>query len=418
MNLKYIITFILIIAILTLGIFTSLNGLSIGNYDIMPMKEGITLGLDLRGGVYVVLEAQDTESDPINDEKMSRAIATIRQRVDGLGVTEANVSKQGDRRIRVSIPDIQDPESALELIGKTAQLEFIGPDEKVILTGSQVVDSKAVYQKNKMGVEQPVVTLELNKDGTKAFADATKKFINQPIAIVLDGEVISAPNVINEITTGEAIITGQNNLEEAADLSTLIRAGALPVTLEAVEIRSIGPTLGQDSLSKSITAAFIGILLVFLFMILYYRVPGFVASIALVFYILVFFIILIGINTTLTLPGIAGLILSIGMAVDANVIIFERIKEELKLGKTRRTAIASGFSRALTSILDSNITTIIAGIVLFFFGTGPIKGFAVTLMIGIGVSMFTAIIATRYLLQLVVKMNIFSSTKLYGAGGK
>ena len=384
----------------------------------MPMKEGITLGLDLRGGVYVVLEAQDTESDPINDEKMSRAIATIRQRVDGLGVTEANVSKQGDRRIRVSIPDIQDPESALELIGKTAQLEFIGPDEKVILTGSQVVDSKAVYQKNKMGVEQPVVTLELNKDGTKAFADATKKFINQPIAIVLDGEVISAPNVINEITTGEAIITGQNNLEEAADLSTLIRAGALPVTLEAVEIRSIGPTLGQDSLSKSITAAFIGILLVFLFMILYYRVPGFVASIALVFYILVFFIILIGINTTLTLPGIAGLILSIGMAVDANVIIFERIKEELKLGKTLRTAIESGFSRALTSILDSNITTIIAGIVLFFFGTGPIKGFAVTLMIGIGVSMFTAIIATRYLLQLVVKMNIFSSTKLYGAGGK
>ena len=418
MNLKYIITFILIIAILTLGIFTSLNGLSIGNYDIMPMKEGITLGLDLRGGVYVVLEAQDTESDPINDEKMSRAIATIRQRVDGLGVTEANVSKQGDRRIRVSIPDIQDPESALELIGKTAQLEFIGPDEKVILTGSQVVDSKAVYQKNKMGVEQPVVTLELNKDGTKAFADATKKFINQPIAIVLDGEVISAPNVINEITTGEAIITGQNNLEEAADLSTLIRAGALPVTLEAVEIRSIGPTLGQDSLSKSITAAFIGILLVFLFMILYYRVPGFVASIALVFYILVFFIILIGINTTLTLPGIAGLILSIGMAVDANVIIFERIKEELKLGKTLRTAIESGFSRALTSILDSNITTAIAGIVLFFFGTGPIKGFAVTLMIGIGVSMFTAIIATRYLLQLVVKMNIFSSTKLYGAGGK
>lgn len=418
MNLKYIIIFMLIVAIIALGVFTSFNGLSIGNYEVMPMKEGIKLGLDLRGGVYVVLEAQGTEKDPITDEKMARAIATIRQRVDGLGVAEANVSKQGDKRIRVSIPDVQDQESALALIGKTAQLEFIGPDEKVILTGSQVIDSKAVYQKDKMGVEQPVVTLELNKDGTKSFASATKEFKDQQIAIVLDGEVISAPNVVNEITDGKAVITGQESLEEAADLSTLIRAGALPVTLEAVEIRSVGPTLGQDSLSKSITAAFIGILLVFLFMILYYKVPGFVASIALVFYILVFFMILIGINTTLTLPGIAGLILSIGMAVDANVIIFERIKEELRLGKTLRTAIESGFSRALTSILDSNITTMIAGIVLFFFGTGPIKGFAVTLMIGIGVSMFTAIIVTRYLLQLVVKINIFSNTKLYGAGGK
>jgi preprotein translocase subunit SecD len=418
MNLKYIIIFILIIAILALGVFTSFNGLSIGNYDIIPMKEVIKLGLDLRGGVYVVLEAQETEEDPINDEKMSRAIATIRQRVDGLGVAEANVSKQGDNRIRVSIPDIQDQESALELIGKTAQLEFIGPDEEVILTGAQVVDSKAVYQKSEMGVEQPVVTLEFNDEGTKAFADATEKFIKQPIAIVLDGEVISSPNVQNVITNGEAIITGQNSLQEAADLSTLIRAGALPVTLKAVEIRSVGPTLGQDSLSKSLTAALIGILLVFLFMIIYYRLPGFIASIALVFYVLLFFTILVGINTTLTLPGIAGLILSIGLAVDANVIIFERIKEELKLGKTLRTALDSGFSRALTSILDSNITTIIAGAVLFFFGTGPIKGFAVTLMIGIGVSMFTAIIITRYLLRLVIKMNIFSNTKLYGAGGK
>lgn len=418
MNLKYIIIFILIIAILALGVFTSFNGLSIGNYDIIPMKEVIKLGLDLRGGVYVVLEAQDSEEDPINDEKMTRAIATIRQRVDGLGVAEANVSKQGEKRIRVSIPDIKDQESALELIGKTAQLEFIGPDEEVILNGAQVVDSKAVYQKSEMGVEQPVVTLEFNDEGTKAFADATEKFIKQPIAIVLDGEVISAPNVQNVITNGEAIITGQNSLEEAADLSTLIRAGALPVTLEAVEIRSVGPTLGQDSLSKSLTAALIGILLVFLFMIIYYRLPGLVASIALVFYVLFFFTILVGINTTLTLPGIAGLILSIGLAVDANVIIFERIKEELKLGKTLRTALDSGFSRALTSILDSNITTIIAGGVLFFFGTGPIKGFAVTLMIGIGVSMFSAIIITRYLLRLVIKMNIFSNTKLYGAGGK
>ncbi|HHT51152.1 MAG TPA: protein translocase subunit SecD [Eubacteriaceae bacterium] len=418
MDLKYIIVFILILTILSLGVFVAINGISIGNYDILPMKEAIKLGLDLRGGVYVVLEAEDSKEDPVNDEKLSRAIATIRQRVDAFGVAEASVSKQGEKRIRVSIPDIQDQERALELIGKTAQLEFIGPDDKVILTGSQVVDSKAVYQKNEMGVEQPVVTLVFNSEGTKAFAEATKKFVNQKISIVLDGDVISDPNVLHEITEGEAIITGQGSLEEAARLSTLIRAGALPVTLKAIEIRTVGPTLGQDSLSKSLIAGLIGIILVFLFMTIYYRLPGFLSSIALMFYVLIFFAIIISINVTLTLPGIAGLILSIGMAVDANVIIFERIKEELNLGKTLRTSIDSGFSRALTSILDSNITTIIAGVVLFFLGSGPIKGFSVTLMIGIGVSMFTAIVVTRYLLRIVIRANIFSNIKLYGAGGK
>lgn len=415
MNAKYTIIFILILAIIGMGVFVEINGLSLGNYDVVPIKEGINYGLDLRGGTYVVLEAKDTPNDPVNDEKMARAIATIRQRVDALGVAEASVAKQGTKRIRVSIPDIQDQEKALEIIGKTARLEFIGPDEKVILTGGQVVDSKGVYQSNETGAEQPVVTLKFNSEGTKAFAEATEKFINQPISIVLDGQVISAPHVQNAITTGEAVITGQQSLEEAGNLATLIRAGALPVNLEPVEIRSVGPTLGQDTLSRSIKAASIGILLVFLFMIIYYRLPGVIASIALVAYMILFFGTLVTINTTLTLPGIAGLILSIGMAVDANVIIFERIKEELKLGKTIRSSIDSGFSNALSSILDGNITTMIAGIVLFFFGTGPIKGFAVTLMIGIVISMITALFITKYLMRLVVKMNLFTSTKLYGA---
>ncbi|MCR1898209.1 protein translocase subunit SecD [Irregularibacter muris] len=415
MNAKYTIIFILILAIIGMGVFVEINGLSLGNYDVVPIKEGINYGLDLRGGTYVVLEAKDTPNDPVNDEKMARAIATIRQRVDALGVAEASVAKQGTKRIRVSIPDIQDQEKALEIIGKTARLEFIGPDEKVILTGGQVVDSKGVYQSNETGAEQPVVTLKFNSEGTKAFAEATEKFINQPISIVLDGQVISAPHVQNAIATGEAVITGQQSLEEAGNLATLIRAGALPVNLEPVEIRSVGPTLGQDTLSRSIKAASIGILLVFLFMIIYYRLPGVIASIALVAYMILFFGTLVTINTTLTLPGIAGLILSIGMAVDANVIIFERIKEELKLGKTIRSSIDSGFSNALSSILDGNITTMIAGIVLFFFGTGPIKGFAVTLMIGIVISMITALFITKYLMRLVVKMNLFTSTKLYGA---
>lgn len=415
MKLKYIVIFVLIVAIIGLAGFTAIEGLSIGKYDIIPMKDAINFGLDLRGGVYVVLEAKDTPDDPVNEEKMSRAVATIRQRVDGLGVSEASVAKQGNKRIRVSIPDVQDQEKALDIIGKTAQLEFIGPDGKVILTGEQVVDSKAVYQQTEIGGEQPVVTLKFDEKGTKAFAKATEEFINQPISIVLDGQVISAPTVNNVISDGEAVITGQKDLQEAGDLSTLIRAGALPVALEPVEIRGVGPKLGQDSLSQSTTAALIGIALVFAFIILYYRVPGFAASIALMIYMILFFGILISLNTTLTLPGIAGLILSIGMSVDANVIIFERIKEELKLGKSLRAAVDSGFSRALSSILDANITTLIAGIVLFFFGTGPVKGFAVTLMVGIGVSMITAIFITRYLVKLLIKTNIFTNTKLFGA---
>ena len=414
MNLKSFIILALIIAVIFLGAYTAINGLSLGNYEILPMKEGINFGLDLRGGVYVVLEAQTSKEDPVTDEKMSRAIATIRQRVNGLGVTEATVTKQGKNRIRVSIPDIQDQDKALDIIGKTAQLEFIGPDGNVILTGEEVKDSQAVYQQAKTG-EQPVVTLKFNKKGTTAFAEATKKFINQPISIVLDGEAISSPYVQNTITNGEAVITGQSSLEEASDLSTLIRAGALPVSLNPVEVRTVGPTLGQDALSQSIKAAIIGVGLVFVFMILYYRLPGIVASLALVVYILLFFLILVSINTTLTLPGIAGLILTIGMAVDANVLIFERMKEELRLGKTLKSAMDSGFSRALPSILDSNITTIIAGIILFFFGTGSIRGFAVTLMIGIGVSMITAIFVTRYLLRLILNTNLFTNTKLYRA---
>lgn len=415
MNWKYSIILILIIALIGIGVFTAVNGITLGKYEVLPIKEGINFGLDLRGGAYVVLEAVDSKADPVTDEKMSRAIATIRQRVDGLGVSEATVTKQGNNRIRVSIPDIQDQENALDIIGKTAQLEFIGPDEEVILTGDQVKDSQAVYQQTDTGVEEPVVTLKLNKEGTSAFAKATEQFIGQPISIVLDGETISAPYVNTAITNGEAVITGQSTLEEASDLSTLIRAGALPVSLEPVEVRTVGPTLGQDALSKSISAGMIGIALVFVFMILYYRVPGIVASLALLVYMLLYFLILVSIHTALTLPGIAGIILTIGMAVDANVIIFERIKEELKLGKTLNSAINSGFSRALTSILDSNTTTIIAGVALFFFGTGTIKGFAVTLMIGIGVSMVTAIFVTRYLLRLFVKTNLVTNTKLYGA---
>ena len=245
--------------------------------------------------------------------------------------------------------------------------------------------------------------------------DVTGYQPERAISIVLDEEVISAPEVMAHITDGKAVIDGMPDIEAAAELATLIKAGALPVDLEAVEIRTVGPTLGANSLERSVRAGFIGILLVMAFMVLYYRIPGLAASLALVVYIIIVLLVLVSINAALTLPGVAGILLSIGMAVDANVIIFERLKEELRNGKSLRPAIDAGFKRAFTTILDSNVTTLIAAAVLFYLGAGPIQGFAVTLSIGIITSMFTAIVITRLLLKLMVGMNITRNTKLYGA---
>jgi preprotein translocase subunit SecD len=339
---------------------------------------------------------------------------TIRQRIDTLGVSEPTITKQGDNRIRVSIPSVSDQEEALDLIGKTAQLEFVGPDGAVILTGKDVVDSKGVMQTDSSGLEKAVVTLKFSEEGTKLFADATQKYIGQVIQIKLDEEIISSPTVNVAITNGEAVIEGIGDIEEAGNLASLIRGGALPVKLVPIEVRTVGPTLGQNSLNKSIYAGMIGIGLVLIFMLIFYRGLGIIADLALIIFIIIFMIILTALNVTLTLPGIAGLILTIGMAVDANVIIFERIKEEARLGKSLLTAIDAGFSRAFSTIMDSNVTTLIAGFVLFFLGSGSVQGFAVTLILGILVSMFTAVVITKQLVILLVKAELFKSNTFYG----
>ena len=407
--------FILVLVVMAFVSFVMINGLQIGIYQILPIKETVNYGLDLTGGVYVVLEAKETKGDPITDEKINRAVAIIQERIDGLGVSEPIIAKQGENRIRVSIPDMQDQKEALDVIGKTAQLEFVGPDGEVILTGEQVQESNAVYQTDETSARSPVVTLKFNKKGTEAFADATAKYINQIIEIKLDGEAISSPQVQTVITGGEAIITGMADIEEAGNLATLIQAGALPVELEPVEVRTVGPTLGQDSLDKSIIGGAIGISLVLAFMLIYYRMPGFIADLALIIYVLLNFLVYALIGVTITLPGVAGIILSIGMAVDANVIIFERIKEELRIGKSLGAAIDSGFKEAFSSIFDGNVTVIIAGVVLFALGSGTVKGFAVTLLIGTAISMFTALTITRHLLKMFVNTGIAKNTKLYGA---
>lgn len=414
MKAKNLALFIVIILLISFFAYIAAYGLNIGKYEVLPVKELIKLGLDLRGGATVLLEAKDDANDPVNDEKMERAIATIRQRIDSLGVTEPVIVRQGTRRIEVQLPEIQDPQRAMEMIGQTAQLEFREENGNVVLTGNDIKKAEANYASTDGIKEQPIVALELTSEGAKKFAEATSRNVGKIIGIYLDDEPISLPTVQDAITEGKAQITGSRTIEEAADLATLIRAGALPVELETMSVTSVGPQLGANSFERSIAAGKIGVILVLLFMLVYYRLPGLVADIALILYIIIDLTILASLKATLTLPGIAGIILSIGMAVDANVIIFERIKEELKLGKTIRASIDSGFRRAFLAILDSNITTLIAAIVLFYFGTGPIKGFAVTLSVGILSSMFTALVVTRYLLKLLVGSNLIKSTKLFG----
>ena len=416
MKSKSLIVFLAIILFISFFAYIAVYGLNIGKYEILPVKNLIKLGLDLRGGATVLLQAKDNPNDPINDEKMSRAIATIRERIDTIGVTEPVISKVGENRIEVQLPEIQDPQRALEIIGQTAQLEFIEEETKtVILTGDDIKKAQADYVPSKDGLGQaPAVAFELSPEGAKKFAEATKRNIDKVIGIYLDKKPISLPTVESEIPDGKGVITGSATMEEAGDLATLIRAGALPVELETLSVTSVGPQLGANSFEQSIRAGQIGVLLVLIFMLIFYRLPGLVSDIALVLYTLIVLTVLASLKATLTLPGIAGIILSIGMAVDANVIIFERIKEEMRLGKTLRAAIDSGFRRAFLTIFDSNITTLIAALVLFFFGTGPIKGFAVTLSIGIVTSMFTAILVTRYLLKLLVRSNLTKNLKLFG----
>ncbi|MEF9917921.1 MAG: protein translocase subunit SecD [Eubacterium sp.] len=411
---KSTILLIIFIAFLAFCSYILIHGLNIGIYDVGKIGDHVHYGLDLTGGVNVVLQAEATDDSGITTEKMDSTVAAIKKRVDSMGVSEATVAKQGEDRIRVSIPSVQDQQQALDMIGKTAQLEFVGPDGNVILTGKDVVDSKAVQQNTSNNIEQAVVTLKFNEEGTKLFADATQKYLNKKIEIRLDDEVISSPNVNVAITNGEAVIEGMENMEEAGNLAELIRGGALPVKLSPLEVTTIGPTLGQDSLNQSIFAGAIGILAVLIFMLVFYRGLGFIADLALIVYIIVDLLLMVLMNVTLTLPGIAGMILSVGMAVDANVIIFERIKDESRSGKSLNAAIDAGFKRAMTTIIDSNVTTLIAGFVLFFMGSGSVQGFAITLVLGIIVSLLTAVVITKHLIKLVVNTELVNSNKFYG----
>ncbi|MFA0815963.1 MAG: protein translocase subunit SecD [Anaerofustis sp.] len=376
-----------------------------GVYDIQPTNQLLNYGLDLTGGVYIVLQADESAGN-ITDDTLDKAIATIRTRIDSLGVKEPTITKQDNDKIRISLPDVSNQQEAIDMVGKTAELQFLGPNGELILTGSDISDASYSLYYDTSGISSPAVKLEFNDEGKTLFSTATALYLNKEISITLDGETINTATVNTQITDGVAYITGIGSKDEAVNLATLIRAGALPVSFTIAQVQTIGPTLGQDSLQRGFIGGLIGVILVLLFMLLYYKGPGIAADIALMVYSLIFLFVLALMQVTLTLPGIAGIILSIGMAVDANVIIFERIKEELRLGKSMFSSIESGFHRALTTIIDSNVTTLIAGCALFFFGSGTIRGFAVTLILGVIISMFTAIFVTKRVLKMII--NIFN----------
>jgi len=396
---------------LTKFLVTVIAIIAVFGYYILPLATSIKQGLDLQGGTHVVLEAVDTPEAKVDEDAVQRVVKIIEKRVNEIGLTEPIIQRQGERRIIVELPGIKEPEKAIQMLGKTALLEFQDESGTTVMTGKDLKDAKAEIGQNK----NSVVALEFSSDGAKLFGDLTAKNVGKHISILLDKKVLTSPVVNEPIPSGKAIITGSRTIEEAQELAILLRSGSLPVKVEVLEMRTVGPSLGQDSKEKSKVAFSIGIAAIIIFMLLFYRLSGFVATISLLLYVLLLLLGLKMLNATLTLPGIAGIILSIGMAVDANVLIFERFKEEHRAGKTLRAAMDAGFSRAFATIFDSNITTLISAAVLFFLGAGPIKGFAITLGLGIVLSIFTAITITKFMLRMLMHTNVFKNGKIFGA---
>lgn len=412
---------VLIILVLIAGWYVTIFG--VGD-KVGSIKDYIKLGLDLQGGVYVVLEADTDATGTELASLMNQTQAVIEKRVNEMGLTNPVVTVEGEKRIRVELPGADDAESAIESIGTTAQLTFITADGNIILTGDNVKDASTALNQNGAGY---VVTMEFDSTGASLFEAATQAIVNGEItaneqmglpasciAIILDNEIISYPTVSSVISGGKCQIEGNFSQEEASNLAALIRGGALPVNLEEVQTSVVGPSLGMDSLTQSIVAAVIGAALVLILMLVVYRIMGLAADIALIVYILAYLWIIVAFGNVLTLPGIAGMILSVGMAVDANVIIFSRIREEVKKGKSVRVATTQGYKRALATVIDSQVTTLIAGVALYEFGSGDVRGFALTLMIGIIISIITATVVTNVYLQLFAENRTFGTKKFFG----
>ncbi len=385
------------------GLYKLKSWLPTTNADNWPSS--LSLGLDLRGGVYVEYSAARPEnSDADFDSLMEGTISVIQNRLTDKGYSEATVQRIGTDGIRVEIPDTDDPKAVLDLIGTPAKLEFKDADGNLIMDGSMVQTAVGGYDSDQADY---VISFKLTSEGATVFAQATAANIGKTISIYLDDELLMSPTVQSAITGGQGVINGMGSLERAQTMAAQIQSGALPLVLTQQKVDTVSATLGSDALSTTVTAAIIGILLVMVVMIARYRLNGVIASWALCIYIiLLFFLLAVIPGIQLTLPGLAGIVLGIGMAVDANVVIFERFNEELRAGRPLRAAVRAGFKNAMSAVLDANVTTLIAAIVLMFYGTGSIQGFAKTLLLGVITSMFTAVVVTRFLMKNIVNLGI------------
>ncbi len=406
---RALVSLVAIIVVVAVCAYLCLCGFGKGtmiNY-LKPWGDAISLGLDLRGGVYTVYQAENN-GDPDFDTKMESTVSILTSRLTRQGFTEATVTRQGSDRIRVEIPNVSDPNQILTIIGTPAQLYFVDESGNNLMEGAMVKNAQAAQDQD----GKPCIAFELTDEGAKIFAEATAANLGKTISITLDGETISRATVNTVIAGGKGEITGNFTADEAKNLATLILSGALPLNLTQLEVSAISATLGVEALDRAIQAGIIGVALVMLFMFFRYRLCGLVADIALTIYIMIVVLLLALTGAQLTLPGVAGIILGIGMAVDANVVIFERIREEVKNGRPIGSAVRKGFSNALSAIIDSNVTTIIAAVVLYAFGTGSVRGFALTLGIGVATSLVTAVFVTHKLLDIFADLGI-KNQKLY-----
>ncbi len=385
---KGIISLVLTVVLIALMGFTVIVGF--GKTGTGAMKN-IKLGLDLAGGVSITYQVKDKNP---SDEEMSDTIYKLQRRVEQYS-TESSVYQEGDDRINIEIPGVTDANEILDELGKPGSLEFKTEDGETVITGADVQTATAKAGEDKMGNREYSIELSLNEDGKEKFAKATRENINKPISIIYDGAEISSPIVQSEIPDGLAYISGNFTYESADNLASTIRIGGLKLELEELRSNVVGAQLGEQAISTSLKAGAIGLVLIIIFMIFVYYLPGLASGLALLIYTELVLVILNAFNITLTLPGIAGIILGIGMAVDANVIIFARVREEMTRGKSVKNSLKTGFQKAMSAIVDGNVTTLIAAAVLWFRGSGPVKGFAQTLAIGIIVSMFTALVVTR-----------------------
>ncbi len=398
----------LIITILAMALMVYILFVGVGKWHRGQVKN-IILGLDLQGGVSITYEADGD----VTSAEMDDVLEKLKDRAENFS-TESDVYLEGDRRVVVNIPGADDAQAVLESLGADGSVEFKDEDGNVVLTGSDVSDAKAAQvSENGQSTTECIIQLSLNGTGKTKFAKATTDNLNKVISIYYDDKLISAPKVQSVISNGEAQITGMSSFEEADRIATFIRIGALPVKLNEIRSNVVGAKLGDEAISTSLLAGAIGLVIILIFMLLIYRISGLAADIALLLYVGLELLVLNGLNITLTLPGVAGIILSIGMAVDANVIIFTRIKEEIAAGKDVSSAIKTGFKKASSAIIDGNVTTLIAAAVLALKGSGTVKGFAYTLAIGIIISMFTALFVTRAIINMMYHLGA-KNPKLYG----